>query len=266
MRQFHSDLAPVLAIVAGGTLGAIASGLAVSSLTSSAPPERLFVDVSALEAPPRAPLIYIDGLRIQSDVGAPSFDEWRRAHSTFTALAVSAALSEWFTLTGTSPSLIEGVESLDVLSGDEAVQEYGEQARSGVIVVTLRRTEQDVPATNQPSYTSSPTVLNIGEVRRAMFAAFPESVRAGAAGGTATVDFFIGERAEVNDIRIGQTSGHQDVDQAALAVATLFRFSPALDGDQPVATWFKRDLTFDMQLVEGRPVTRISAGLPQDVP
>ena len=144
MRLVRADLIPVLAILVGGTVGGIASGLVFSSPSTSLPP-------------------------VAVDVAAP------------------------------------------------------------------------------PSYTVPPRILNIEEVRRAMFASFPEGVRDGEVGGTATISFFIDERGEVRETRIDVTSGHEPVDQAALSVASVFRFSPALSGATPVRTWFSHDMTFDMR-------------------
>lgn len=96
-------------------------------------------------------------------------------------------------------------------------------------------------------YTVAPRILNIGAVRRAMFAAFPTSVRDAGVGGTATVYFFIDEHGEVQDWRIDQTSGHRAVDEAALTVASVFRFSPALNGDDPVPVWVSHAMTFDVR-------------------
>lgn len=254
MKHVRTDLIPVLAILAGAAFGAIASGLIASSLSTFSPPGVVVVPASAMEAPV-PPLMYIDDVRIGYDVGAPSLEAWRGGESTFTARAVRAALSEWFMMTGTSPLAIDGVESIDVLTSSEAIQRYGDDADGGMIRITLRHKDPQPPTpfeldllrSPSPSYTEPPRVLNIGEVRRAMFASFPKAVRDGEFSGTAMVSFLINERGEVRETRLEVTSGHEPVDQAAMTVATVFRFSPALNGSTPVSTWFSRDLTFDVR-------------------
>lgn len=247
MRHVRTDLIPILAILAGGTVGAIASGLIFASLTPASPSDVVVVAASPVEAPP--PLVYIDGVRIGYGVGAPSLEAWHSGESTFTARDVRAALSEWFTTTGSSPLAIDGVERIEVLPSSEALERYGDDAAGGAILVTLRRTDPEPLALRppSPSYTVPPQILNIGAVRRAMFASFPKSVRDGEIGGRATVSFLIDESGEVRETRLEVTSGHEPVDQAAMTVASVFRFSPALSGVTPVGTWFSREMTFDVR-------------------
>ncbi len=80
-----------------------------------------------------------------------------------------------------------------------------------------------------------------------MFAAYPALLRDAGVGGRATVYFFIDEHGEVQDTRIEQTSGHEALDAAALTVAGVFRFSAALNGDQPVPVWVSHAMTFDVR-------------------
>ena len=51
------------------------------------------------------------------------------------------------------------------------------------------------------------------------------------------VFFFIDENGAVQDTRIQQSSGYEQLDAAALAVAGLYRFSPALNRDKKVPVW-----------------------------
>jgi periplasmic protein TonB len=86
-------------------------------------------------------------------------------------------------------------------------------------------------------FTVAPAILNVDEVRRAMVNAYPPLLRGAGIGGTVRVFFFINENGVVEDYRIQQSSGYQQLDDAALAVAGLYRFSPALNRDKKVPVW-----------------------------
>ena len=48
----------------------------------------------------------------------------------------------------------------------------------------------------------------------------------------------------MQDFRIDRSSRHEALDDAALKVAEVYRFSPALNRDQPVAVWVAFPITF----------------------
>ncbi|MEQ1856878.1 MAG: TonB family protein, partial [Longimicrobiales bacterium] len=85
---------------------------------------------------------------------------------------------------------------------------------------------------NEPTFTPftvAPSILNRDEVARAMADSYPSHLRSAGVGGTVRVYFFIDENGRVQDRRIHQSSGFEMLDAAALAVAELYRFSPALN-------------------------------------
>jgi protein TonB len=86
-------------------------------------------------------------------------------------------------------------------------------------------------------FTVAPTILNVEEVRQAMVDAYPTMLRGAGIGGTVRVFFFINQNGTVEDYRIQQSSGFEQLDAAALAVAGLYRFSPALNRDKKVPVW-----------------------------
>lgn len=256
MRLVRTDLVPVVAIIAGGAVGVLTSGLALLARSDYVPPDPLVVPAPITKASAPPPLIYIDGVRISIDATVPPLESWLRGENAFTASTVRSALDQWLEVTGTSPLMIDGVQGIEVVSGDAAAQRYGDEASGGVILISLRpgalrpapSAEPDISLVSMSArYTVAPQVLNIAEVRRAMFAAFPASVRNGEIGGTATVYFLIDEHGEVQDTRIDRTSGHEAVDEAALTVARVFRFSAALNDDQPVSVWVTHAMTFDVR-------------------
>ena len=76
---------------------------------------------------------------------------------------------------------------------------------------------------------------------------YPPLLRDAGIGGTVTVFFFIDENGQVQDYRIDQSSGHQALDDAALAVADVYRFTAALNRDKKVPVWVSFGITFQVR-------------------
>jgi TonB family protein len=96
-------------------------------------------------------------------------------------------------------------------------------------------------------FTVAPRILNVDEVQRAMVREYPALLRDAGIGGTVRVYFFIDENGTVRDRRIDQSSGHPALDQVALAVAEVYRFSPAMNRDKVVPVWVSFPITFQVQ-------------------
>ena len=96
-------------------------------------------------------------------------------------------------------------------------------------------------------FTVAPSILNRDEVVRAMIREYPALLRDAGIGGTVRVYFFIDETGQVQDTRIDQSSGHQALDDAALNVANIYRFSPALNRDKEVPVWVSFPITFQVR-------------------
>jgi periplasmic protein TonB len=96
-------------------------------------------------------------------------------------------------------------------------------------------------------FTVAPTILNRDEVVREMTRQYPALLRDAGIGGTVKVYFFIDEDGQVKDRRIDQSSGQQALDDAALAVASVYRFSPALNRDKKVPVWVSFPITFQVR-------------------
>jgi TonB family protein len=96
-------------------------------------------------------------------------------------------------------------------------------------------------------YTLAPRILNVDAVQRAMAREYPALLRDAGIGGTVRVWFFIDEEGRVGDRRIEQSSGHQALDDVALAVAEVFRFSAAMNRDARVPVWVVFPITFQVR-------------------
>jgi protein TonB len=96
-------------------------------------------------------------------------------------------------------------------------------------------------------YTVAPDITNRNEVVRALEREYPPLLRDAGIGGTANIWFFIDENGRVQDTRIQQSSGHEQLDQAALRVADIMEFTPALNRDKKVPVWVAFPITFQVR-------------------
>ncbi len=95
-----------------------------------------------------------------------------------------------------------------------------------------------------PPFTTPPELLNAGEVRRAMAREYPRQLREAGIGGTVRVYVFVDEDGAVQESRIDESSGVRELDDAALAVADVMRFSPARKDGEPIPAWANFPVTF----------------------
>ncbi len=93
-------------------------------------------------------------------------------------------------------------------------------------------------------FTVAPEIVNRPEVSQALQSEYPPVLREAGIGGTALLYFFIDREGVVADVRIHESSGHAALDEAALRVARVFRFSPAMNRDRAVPVWIQIPLTF----------------------
>lgn len=102
-----------------------------------------------------------------------------------------------------------------------------------------------VPST--PTFTPvtvRPGVKNRAEVLRALKREYPSLLRDAGIGGTVLVWFFIDETGVVRQTLIHNSSGHRSLDDSALKVAEVIRFTPALNRDKRVPVWISLPITF----------------------
>lgn len=93
-------------------------------------------------------------------------------------------------------------------------------------------------------FTVAPSILNREDVIRAMEAEYPPELRDLGIGGTVRVYFLIDDQGSVARTILDRSSGNDVIDQAALKVATTYRFSPALNKDRQVPVWVSFPITF----------------------
>jgi TonB family protein len=96
-------------------------------------------------------------------------------------------------------------------------------------------------------FTVAPGILNRPEVVKAMEREYPPLLRNAGIGGTVRVYFFIDAEGRVQKSLIDRSSGHEALDEAARRVAGVFRFTPALNRDEPVPAWVSFPITFQVR-------------------
>jgi TonB family protein len=105
-------------------------------------------------------------------------------------------------------------------------------------------TIRNIPPT---PFTVPPEVRNRQEVSRALVDEYPPLLRNAGVGGTVLLYFFIDTEGVVQEVRLHQSSGHRALDEAALRVGSVFRFSAAMNRDERVPVWIQIPLTFTTQ-------------------
>jgi protein TonB len=96
-------------------------------------------------------------------------------------------------------------------------------------------------------YTVGPDITNRADVTRALQREYPALLRDAGIGGTVNVWFYIDENGRVIDTRVQEGSGHRQLDEAALRVADVMEFSPALNRDKKVPVWVSFPITFQVR-------------------
>lgn len=112
-------------------------------------------------------------------------------------------------------------------------------------------TGQGVSIADQPTFTPyevRPELRNRNEYGQALQRQYPPMLRDAGIGGTVTLWVFIDESGSVQNTRIVQSSGYEQLDQVAESVMRqVAQFSPALNRDQRVPVWIQIPVTFQTQ-------------------
>ena len=103
------------------------------------------------------------------------------------------------------------------------------------------------PDRDRPSFTPMtvrPELTNPDEVTRALLREYPPLLRDAGIGGQVIVWLFLSTEGRVESTRLNRSSGHDQLDEAALRVASVMRFTPAYNRDTRVAVWVAIPVTF----------------------
>ena len=103
-----------------------------------------------------------------------------------------------------------------------------------------RRDAQSITPESFTPFEVPPRIMNAEEVQQALADNYPDLLKQAGIGGEVRVWFWIDETGLVRDRQVLVTSGQRLLDDAALDVADIMRFSPAQNRDQcvPVGVTF----------------------------
>ena len=158
-----------------------------------------------------------------------------------------------------APDVPESVASCGVVAIVTKDASADEQLASRRLVERLNATRvrasgelPSPPATQDleagPAFTPMtvrPRLSNQQAVVQALSDHYPPLLRDAGIGGATNVWFFIDADGTVQQTRINESSGYDALDQAALEVARMMEFTPAMNGDERVPVWVALDIAFE---------------------
>ena len=95
--------------------------------------------------------------------------------------------------------------------------------------------------------TVRPEIRNGSEVMEALMREYPPLLRDAGIDAQVVVWFFVSDRGRVLDSGVSQSSGHAPLDEAALNIADVFQFTPALNRNERVQVWIEVPIMFEAQ-------------------
>ncbi|HEX9887483.1 MAG TPA: energy transducer TonB [Longimicrobiales bacterium] len=93
-------------------------------------------------------------------------------------------------------------------------------------------------------HTVAPLLVNRDAVGRELVRRYPSVLRDAGIGGTVEVHVFVTADGKVGNALVQASSGHGQLDEAALAVARTMEFTPAMNLDTKVAVWISLPVVF----------------------
>jgi protein TonB len=122
------------------------------------------------------------------------------------------------------------------IQGGNAAGEKKEEA-----IVAIGETPSFTP------YTVAPQIQNRDEVARALEREYPSLLRDAGVGGRVDVWIRISESGTIERTQVNTSSGQAALDDAALKVAQIIKFSPAMNRDKQVPVWVSVPITFQVR-------------------
>jgi len=95
-------------------------------------------------------------------------------------------------------------------------------------------------------FTVAPVILNREKIIDQMRSGYPPLLKSAGIGGVVHVFFYIDAEGRVQATRVNRSSGYEQLDQAALQLAGIYRFSPALNRDTRVPVWVSFPIAYQV--------------------
>jgi protein TonB len=93
-------------------------------------------------------------------------------------------------------------------------------------------------------FTVAPRLINPDDVARALERTYPPLLRDAGIGGEVVMWFFIDENGAVVRTQVNSSSGYPGLDEAAVTVSGIMRFTPAFNRDKEVQVWVPIPIRF----------------------
>jgi protein TonB len=93
-------------------------------------------------------------------------------------------------------------------------------------------------------YEVAPRLTNADAFQRALARAYPAALRDAGVGGVVVLQAYISEAGRVLEATVTGSSGYARLDDTALGLVDVMRFSPALNRDREVAVWVELPIEF----------------------
>lgn len=109
-------------------------------------------------------------------------------------------------------------------------------------------TDVAVDISSQPTFTPyevAPEIRNRTEIVRALTNEYPSTLRDAGIGGRVVMHFFIDATGALENYIVAESSGFEALDEAAMRVAEVYEFTPALNQGEQVAVWIQVPITFE---------------------
>lgn len=121
----------------------------------------------------------------------------------------------------------------------------------------LRARPYSTPYTMKPEIKDRESAVNI------LLHHYPDELKSAGVGGTVYVWVFIETDGNVGNAILEESSGNEELDTAAIAAASEFEFTPALNIDKPIPVWVAFPITFrapegtggQVSIIQGVPIS-----------
>lgn len=93
-------------------------------------------------------------------------------------------------------------------------------------------------------YTTKPELVNRADVRRELARRYPKVLRDKGIAGTTLIWLYVDRDGNTARTKVKETSGYREIDEAALQVASITKWTPALNKAERVSVWIALPIVF----------------------
>jgi len=253
MRTAGLTLLALLLVVASCQIEQVSINIEVEQVTPEGAVELVPTTVVDREAVPADRTATEPDPEVVDEAARARIEALARARATISIAVVEAPREQDRPEpqeTEPDPEAVDRVRAV-IKASRRAVQALREQERAATDDLPPPLTNDgETDLSSNPVFTPMtvrPEIRNRLEVQAALMREYPPLLRDTGIGGTVIVWFFVSETGQVVASRISESSGHNPLEEAALRVADVFQFTPAMNRDEAVAVWIQLPITFQVQ-------------------